>query len=104
MTCNLLTTKDPKERIFLTFDYSLAMDAGEYITEIDEVAVSVTAGDDPNPQDILTGTAAVAVDGASFQQPVEGGVDGVNYNIKATVNTSLNKRLTVTGILPVRSQ
>lgn len=105
MSCNLLTDKDPDEAIVVTFDFSPALDAGETLSSIESVTVEVSAGVDPAPGDILTGQAIITVDSLMVQQPVVGGVNGVNYNIKALAQTSTpSKRLAVTAILPVRSQ
>ncbi len=105
MSCNLLTDKDPDEAIIVTFDFSPALDEGETLASIESVSVEVSAGADPTPSNILTGAAVLTVDSLMVQQPVSGGINGSNYNIKALAQTSTpSKRLAVTAILPVRSQ
>lgn len=105
MSCNLLTDKDPDEAIIVTFDFSPALDAGETLVSIEDVTVEVSAGADPDALDILNGAPLITIDSLMIQQPVIGGLNGVNYNIKAIAQTSTpDKRLAVTAILPVRSQ
>lgn len=105
MSCNLLSQKDPSENVVVTFDFSPALVDGEMIDAIVSVTVEVSAGEDASPEDILNGTALVTIDGLAVQQPVTGGLDGVNYSIKALCDTTNpEKRLAVTAILPVRTQ
>ena len=105
MPYTFLSEKDPAELVTLTFDFSLALDAGETITAIDSVSVELVCGTDPAPSAILTGTAAVSIDGLSVMQPVQGGVDCADYSVKVVVNTSnAYKRLALAGILRVRNQ
>lgn len=105
MSCNFLSEKDPAEVAVLTFDFSQALDAGETLTAIDSVTVEVSRGVDASSASILSGVAAIAISGLAVTQPVQGGIDGVNYNIKVVADTSnASKRLALTATLPVRSQ
>jgi len=105
MSYKFLSEKDPSEIVTLTFDFSLALDAGETITAIDSVTVELVLGVDDSPFSILTGTAAVSVDSLSVMQPVQGGVDEADYSVKVVVNTSnAYKRLALAGVLRVRNQ
>lgn len=102
---SILSPKDPVERVIVSFDFSPALGPGEAVASIVSVSVEVSAGYDPAPEAILSGGPLIASNGVMIQQPVCGGLDGVNYNIKVIVDTNMEeKRLAVTAILPVRSQ
>lgn len=105
MSCNLLSSKDPRENVVVTFDFSLALSGNETLSSIEAITVEVSAGVDPSPSDIIAGPPLINTDNVSLSQPVHLGVDGVNYSITAVANTTNpDKRLAVTAILPVRSQ
>ena len=103
MSCNLLSTKKPPENVIVTFDYSAALAPGELITSIFSVTASVNAGADASPSSVLGGVAAIDATQTMVMQPVTLGIDAVNYDITALVNTSLGQRLACTAILPVRA-
>ena len=105
MTCNILTDKDPTEDIIVTFDYSDALADTEILVNIASVIVTVNAGVDLTPQNILSQTPWIDPTGKFAQQPVIGGLDNVTYSIQMLCDTNIpNRRLAVTGILPVRKQ
>jgi ethanolamine utilization microcompartment shell protein EutS len=103
MSCNLLTPKDPDEKVILTFDFGPALATGDGIVSIEPFDLSVIAGDITAAMPSL-GTSLITTDGQSVQVPVEGGVDTINYGIKATVLTLKGLRLVVSANLPVRTQ
>ena len=102
---NVLTHKDPLEEIVMTFDFTPALEDDETIHRVEQISVEVSAGIDPAPQKILTKFPVVSKDGKAVLQPIIGGLDQVNYNVKCVAQTSNpEKTLAVTGILPVRHQ
>ena len=105
MSQNQLSTKDPKENVVLTFDFTLALVGDETLTSIDEVEVIVSSGSDDAAQDVLAAPAIVTLDGLKVQQPVRHGKNGVNYNIKVLCQTSNpQKKIALMAILPVRTK
>ena len=105
MSCNLLTNKDPEEMIVITFDFSDALVDGEVLTSIVALEFDVTMGTDPDPQAILAAAPLINTTNVQVQAPITGGLDGVNYSIKAVAATNNpSKRLAVTAVLPVRNQ
>lgn len=103
MSCNILTPKDPEEKVILTFDFGPALASGDGIESIEGFTQSVIAGDTAADLPVL-GTSLITTDGQSVQVPVEGGVNAVNYAIKCVVVTVGGLRLAVTAQLPVKSQ
>ena len=103
MSCNQLSTKKPSENVIVTFDYSDALSTGETITSIVSVVASISAGVDASPSAILNGSATIDSANVLVLQPVTGGLDNVNYDITALVNTSQGQRLACAAILPVRA-
>lgn len=103
MSCNILTPKDPDEKVILTFDFGPALTGLDGIESIEGITPSVVAGDVTAALPTL-GTALITTDGQSVQVPVEGGVDAVSYAIKAVVVTVAGLRIAVTAQLPVRTQ
>lgn len=102
MSCNTLSSKDPAEKVVVTFDFTLALNPGETLTTVVSVTSSVVLGSDPAPTALLSGAASVSA-GALIQQQVQGGIDATNYYIKALANTSAGRTLALAAILPVRS-
>ncbi len=76
-----------------TFDFTQQLQAGETITlSTALVGVQVFAGYDPNPSDLLYGGAFVDLTNANaFIQSIQHGLDGVVYNLIASVQTSSNR-------------
>lgn len=105
MTCNILTDKDPNEDVIITFEYSDALDPTEILINIVSVVVTINAGVDLTPQNIISGAPWIDPTGKFAQQPVVGGLDNVTYSIQMLCDTSIpHRRLAVTAILPVRNQ
>lgn len=104
MSCNILPSKYPTEKVVVTFDFSPSLASGETIASIVSVVVTVSAGVDASPAAILNGTAAIdATTSQMVLQPVQGGLDQINYDIKATVDTSTGQRLVLAANMPVRA-
>lgn len=102
---NVTSNKDPLENIVMTFDFSPELYEDETISSIVSVTVEVSAGVDPHPMNIIGGIAGISKDGLAVLQPIHGGLDQVNYNVKCLAQTTNpEKLLAVTGILPVRHQ
>ena len=89
-----------------TFDFTQQLQSGETITLATAlVSVQVFAGYDPNPSDLLYGGALVDLNNANaFVQPIQHGLDGVVYNLIASVQTSSNRLLFQTCKLAVLLQ
>lgn len=103
MSCNILTPKDPDEKVILSFDFGPALPALDGIASIEPFEIGVIAGEAGAAHPML-GTALITTDGQSVQVPIEGGEDATNYGIKCTVVTVAGLRLVVTANLPVRVQ
>ena len=103
MSCNILTPKDPDEKVILTFDFGPALTGDDGIESIEGFTQTVIAGDVDADLPVL-GTSLITTDGMSVQVPIEGGVDAINYAIKCVVVTVAGLRLAVTANLPVREQ
>lgn len=102
---SVLSSKDPVEKVVVTFDYTPALFGSEVCVKVESVTVEVVAGVDPNPEAILNGEPKITDDGFYVQLPVQGGLDNVNYNIKCLCQTSNpDKLINVSGILPVRKE
>jgi hypothetical protein len=97
----VLSPKDPSERVVVGFDFSLMLEAGESLTTIEDLALTVTGGQDPGNTLTLDGSATLDQTGTAVLQPVLGGTDNVQYHLTALVNTNQGRRLAVPAILPV---
>lgn len=98
-------TKDPGENTVLTFDFTKALSPGESLTGAITVAVSMFLGADATPAALLNGTAAFDGTQSMVLVPVQGGVEGADYTIKVTTDTTNpKKRLAMSGVLPVRTE
>ena len=101
----VLSSKDPVERVVVTFDYTPALFGSEVCIRVESITVEVVGGVDPDPQAIIAGEPKITDDGFYVQLPVQGGLDNVNYNIKALCQTSNpDKLINVSAILPVRKE
>ncbi len=90
----------------LTFDFTQQLQPSETITlSTALVTVQVFAGYDPNPSDLLYQTALVDLNNPNaFIQSIQHGLDGVVYNLIASVQTSLNRIIFQTCKLAVLLQ
>ena len=90
----------------LTFDFTQQLQPSETITlSTALVTVQVFAGYDPNPSDLLYQTALVDLNNPNaFIQSIQHGLDGVVYNLIASVQTSLNRIIYQTCKLAVLLQ
>ena len=95
-------TKDPSESIPLTFDLSSNLAAGETLTSVPTVTVTLVAGTDPSPSAILTGVNSLDATLTKAIVGVHAGITGCAYEVKVVVSTSnAQKVLALSGILPV---
>ena len=96
--------KDIAEKVVLTFDFSAGLAVGETITSVQSTLVSVLVGRDAAPQSILNGSANIDGTGTLVFVPVQNGIDGCDYTIKAVcVTSNASKILALSAILPVRA-
>jgi hypothetical protein len=103
-SCDNLTefsNKDPAETVILTFNYQPALSPSEYLVSVNTPTVTVIAGEDPNPQDLIAGLVALGVTGFTAQVPVHGGLLGVSYRISVLVSTSEQQELICAGTLTI---
>lgn len=90
--------KDPAEVVDLGFDFSALTSAP---TSPVVSAAFHSGAEDPAPEAILSGAAAVV--GATVVQRVIGGVAGTDYALRCQVDTANGQRFVLTGVLPVRT-
>ncbi len=76
-----------------TFDFTQQLQSGETLNLLTaNVSVQVFAGYDPNPSDLLDGGTLVDLTNSkAFIQNLQHGIDGVIYNLIASVQTSQNR-------------
>lgn len=83
--------KLPEEILVFVFDFSQDLLPAESITGVDRIVASAVGSDDPNPDAIRLGPPQVTP--SALFQYVEGGMNGVNYLMAATVDTTIGRRL-----------
>lgn len=101
MSLILWPEKDPLEKVWLTYNFNEALDPGETITAT-QILVSVKAGIDANPGDILDG-AVVVVANARVMQRVRNGLDSTAYLIKCKATLTSGRILLLAAVLPVKA-
>ena len=93
----------PTDNVVLTWDFTNRLATGEYLNGRITVAVTLNAGADPNPSDMLVQPAAYDLTQTKIEQPVANGLVGNNYLFTVSAPTSnAEKALTMFGLLPVR--
>jgi hypothetical protein len=95
----MLSTKDPRETITITFDFS----AVAKIISTATVTVSVHLGTDDNPQAILEDTPQILNNNKVLQQ-FRNGFNEVNYLITVSALSETGEQFIHTDILRVRSE
>lgn len=101
--------KDPTEKLVLSYDFSQGLSATETLVGTPTVTIvvnySLLPAGDPNPNAILNGPIAFDATNRIVYIPIQGGVDGVDYDIAVECQTSNPKKVFVVAcILPVRTQ
>jgi hypothetical protein len=100
----LFPVKDPGESVVLTFNMASNLPTGVTLTGVPNITVNVLEGTDPSPSSILNGGSSLDSTLTMVLQPVLGGLSGVLYEVKATVNTTQSTIILVlAGALPVRN-
>ncbi|MBI4997855.1 MAG: hypothetical protein HZC22_13375 [Rhodocyclales bacterium] len=74
------------ELLVLAFNYGDELDTGETLQTVTAVEVLVKQGVDATPNNLLNGNASI--DGVRVLQPIKAGVAGVQYELRAWVQTS----------------
>lgn len=97
-----LSSKDPAEKVTVTFDFTPVLAVGETISSVSSVVCTAWIGVDGAASSMLIGSPAIQ--GLMVLQLVQGGLTGNYYKIKATINTSLGQIIACTATLPVVSQ
>lgn len=94
----MLASKDPKEGIVMTFDFSAI---AATITS-PEISIDVISGTDADVQDMRSGTPQI-LDGNKVLQRVINGVDGADYHLRCIAKSGTDN-LVVPATLRVRSK
>jgi hypothetical protein len=90
----VLPTIQPTEIVQLPpngFDFTSRLAAGETLTGVPTVTVTVYSGTDPNPSAVKSGAASIS--GNTVVQKFTGGLAGVIYSVVAACSTSLGQSL-----------
>jgi hypothetical protein len=88
-------TKNPAEKVILTFDFSSDLSGAELLTGTPTVAITSVFSADPSPTAVLNGAASLDATSAQVYQGVKGGVDGTSYFIEVTSATSNASKILV---------
>lgn len=97
---NKFDGKDPAELVVLTFDFSPDLAPDETVQAVRSLSITAAYNLDANPAALLNGAAVVQ--GNKVLQPIQGGIDQVDYTFSCTVTTNNPaKVLTLAGLLPV---
>lgn len=94
-----LPEKRPAEAVTITFRFTRELPAGVSLLPTADVAVAVRKGEDAAPGAMLAG--APAVSGPAVLARIMGGVDGTEYLLTCTADTSAGDRIQLEAILPV---
>jgi hypothetical protein len=94
--------KSVVERIFITFDFTSELIAGETLSGTPTVTASVYLGNDATPAAVLDGFPQKDSTNMIVTQAVLGGVAVTDYKIEASCITSSGRDLSRIAILPVR--
>jgi hypothetical protein len=96
--------KDPAEKVPLTFDFTVDLPDGVVLTSIQSVTFATVYGADASPNSLANGTAGFDTTSKKVIVPVQGGLDGRDYNVSVVALTSESDLvLELNGVLPVRS-
>lgn len=95
----MLSTKDPRETITITFDFSAV---AKIISEA-TITVSVYSGTDENPTSILEDTPQILNNNKVLQQ-FKNGINEVNYLLTVSALSETGEQFIHTDILRVRSE
>lgn len=93
-----LPEKRPAERVTVSFRFGRQL-GGATLLPTPTVAAAVRKGADADPGAVLA--SAPVVVGADVLVQVAGGLDGVEYLLTCTVDTSAGDRFVLEGLLPV---
>ena len=93
------TAKRPNEQEIFGFDFTAQLATGEIINPTPTVTATVLSGNDPSPQNIVSGTATIKA--GKVSQLIVGGVDGETYQLVCQIVTSLGQRLEAVGSLKI---
>lgn len=97
-------SKDPLEKVKLTFDFTTDLPDGVVLTGTPDVAFTTAYGTDPSPASIANGAAGLDTTSKKVIVPVQAGLEGVDYRVSvkcATTDAQLVFELD--GVLAVRS-
>jgi argininosuccinate synthase len=98
ITYTLLPTKDPGEKLVLTFAFAAELAQGESLTAA-ALTIAVRAGADAAPATVLDGSHQVQT--PSVLQAIKAGAAGATYGIKCLATTSTGRILAAGGLLAV---
>jgi hypothetical protein len=96
--------KDPTEKVPLTFDFTVDLPDGVVLTSIQGVTFTTVYGTDASPNALANGLVGLDATSKKVIVPVQGGLDGRDYNVSVVALTSESDLvLELNGVLPVRS-
>lgn len=95
----MLSTKDPRESVTITFDLAHLAKVISSAT----VSVSVRTGTDENPMDMLEDTPQISGNNKVLQRFV-GGLHGVNYLLTVDATSDSGETFIHTDVLRVRQE
>lgn len=97
-------SKDPTEKVKLTFDFSPDLASGVTLTGTITVALTLAYGTDPAVNLTQNGSATFNATATQVIVPVQAGLDGNDYRVSVQVGTTdALTYLELDGVLPVRS-
>lgn len=100
MNITVWPSKDPRDIVTATFDYSAALEVGETISTA-LVQAATKQGTDANPALLLNGTAVI--NGNYVLQSIRNGVTDNSYLITCVATLSTGRVITVAGVVPVKT-
>jgi hypothetical protein len=92
--------KTPGEKVTARFDFTKDLDDGDAIESI-EFVVTVLAGVDASPQNILDGLPVLK--GARVFQRLQGGLADCSYLVECRASTAQGNLLILARVLPVKA-
>lgn len=104
MSTRRFDTKDPLEKVKLTFDFTVDLPTGVTLSGTPTVAITLDRGNDPAPSSIANGSAGLDATLKKAIVPVQAGVEANDYRISVVCSTTDPKIvLELDGVLPIRS-
>lgn len=98
-----VSSKNPSESIVLSFDFTNGLVSPEILSGTPTVSITTSFGTDASPSSVLNGSASIDSTNKLVLVPIQGGLDGCDYEIKVIApTTNVKKILALVAVLPVR--